>query len=74
MVFGGVGSGDQDDIGFFDVADGVRHSAASECCSQTGYGGRMSEPGAMINVVGFQHPPSKFIGDVILFIGYSCGG
>ncbi len=39
-------------IRFFDVSDGIRHCAASECCSQTGYGGRMSEPGAMIDVIG----------------------
>ena len=74
MVLGGVGSSNENDVRCFDVADGVRHGTTSECCSQTGYGGGMSEPGAMIDVVGFQHRPCKLIGDIILLVRYSRGG
>jgi hypothetical protein len=37
MIFGGVGSGDQNHLGILDVTDGVGHGTASECCGQTGH-------------------------------------
>ena len=61
MVLGGVGAGDQDHIGVFDIGDGVRHCATSESCGQTGHGGAMSETGAMVDVVGFKHRPGEFL-------------
>ena len=74
MVFGGVGPGNQDHIGFFDIADGICHGATAECCGQTGHGGGMSEPGAMIDIVGFKNRPGKFLGNIIFFIGDPGGG
>ena len=69
MVFRGIGAGDEDDIGLLDIGDGVCHGATSECCGQTGHGGAMSEPGAMIDVVRLEHRPGKLVGDVVFFIG-----
>jgi hypothetical protein len=60
MVFGCIGTGDQNNIRFLDILDGVGHRSASERCGQTGHCGAMSEPGAMIDVVCLQHPPANF--------------
>jgi hypothetical protein len=38
MIFGGIGPGDDNDIRFFNVADGIRHGATAESCGQTGHG------------------------------------
>jgi hypothetical protein len=69
MVFGGVGAGDEDDVGLSDVGDGVGHRATSECCGQTGHGGAVSETGAMVDVVRLQHRPGEFVGDIVFFVG-----
>jgi len=69
VVFGRVGSGDQNGIGFFNTTNRIGHGTASECCGQTGHSGRMSETCAVIDIVGFKHRPGKFLGDVIFLIG-----
>ena len=73
MVFSSVRSGDQDHIGFFDLGDGIGHCATSESCGQTGHCGGMSEPGTMIDVVGFQNSPCKLVGQIIFFVGNTGG-
>ena len=69
MVFRGVGAGDQDDVGLLDIGDGVGHRATSERCGQTGHGGAVSETGAVIDVVGLEHRPGEFLGDVVFLVG-----
>ena len=74
MVFGGVGSGYQDNVRGFDIGNGVCHGAGSECCGQTGHGGAVSETGAMIDVVGFEHRPHELLDHIIVFVGHPGGG
>ena len=74
MVFGGIGAGDQNDIGLFNTIDGIGHGTAAKRCGQTGHSGRMSETGAVIDAVGFKHRPGKFLGNVIFLVGDSGRG
>ena len=43
-------------------------SAAAECGGQTGHRRGMSNPGTVIDVVGPQHRPSKFLSNIVVFI------
>ena len=69
MILGCIGSCNQNNVRFFNVPNGICHCATSECCGQTGHGGGMSEPGAVVNIVGFHHSPCKFMGKIVFFIG-----
>ena len=42
------------------LPDGVGHGAAAERSGQTGHGGGVSEPGAVIDIVGPYHRPHHF--------------
>ena len=68
MVFSGIGSGNQNHLGLFNITDGVGHRSTAEGCGQTGHSGGMSEAGTVVDIVGFQHRPGEFVGDIILFI------
>jgi len=41
---------------------------------QTGHGGRMSEPGTVVDVVGAQHSPAQLLHNIIVFVGTLGGG
>ena len=69
MAGRGIGPDDKYTAGFFDLRDGVRHGTTAESGSQTGHRGGMSETCAVINVVGADGGPGKFLGQVIFFIG-----
>ena len=69
MVFRRVGSRRQDDIGEFDLLDGVRHCTASECGGQTGHRHGVSETGAVIDIVGADHRAHEFLEEVVFLIG-----
>ncbi len=71
MIFCGIGTGDDDHISGFNIGDGIGHCTTAECRGQTGHSRAMSEPSAMIDIVGLQHRPGKFMGDVVLLIGDS---
>ena len=70
MIFSGIGSDNQNQIRLFNILDGVCHCATSESCGQTGHGGRMSETGAVIDIIGLKYRPYEFLGDIILFVGH----
>ena len=69
VVFRGVRSGDQDNLGLLDLRDGIGHGATAERRGQTGHGGAVSEPGAVIDVVGFKCGPGEFLHQIVLFVG-----
>ena len=69
MIFGGVGPGYQYDFGVFDIADGICHGSASESCGQTGHGGGMSEPGAVVDIVCLEHGPGELVGNIVFLVG-----
>ena len=74
MVFGGVGADDEDALGVGQLRDGVGHGAGTESRGQTDHGGAMSESGAVIDVVGADGGPGKFLDQVVFFVGDLGGG
>ena len=56
-----VSSDGQDTFRFAYLGDRIGHCTAAKSCGQTGHGWGMSEPGAMINVVGLHHGPGEFL-------------
>ena len=73
MTRGCVRTCDKDTGRILNFGDGVGHGATSKCCGKTCHCGRMSEPGAVIHIVGPDHCSCKFLNQVILFIGNFCG-
>ena len=65
----GVGADSQDTTGITNITDGVGHRPAAECCDQTGHRGGMSETGTVVNIIGAQYRPGKFLNDIVLLIG-----
>jgi hypothetical protein len=51
MVLRGVGACGEDQIGEFDLIDGICHSATAECGGQTGHRNGVSKAGAVIYIV-----------------------
>ena len=69
VSLGGVGANSQDTGGITNFTDGVGHCPAAEGCGQTGHGGGMSETGTVVNIVGAQHRPGKFLDDIVVLVG-----
>ncbi len=69
MALRGVRPNDKNAVSVPDFGDGVGHGSAAEGCDQTGHGGGMSEPGAVVDIVSAQNRPGKLLHQVILFIG-----
>ena len=69
MSLRGVRANDKYAVSVSDFSDGVGHGAAAECCDQTGHGRRMSETGAMVDIVGADNGPGKFLHQVVFFVG-----
>ncbi len=69
MGLGGVGAGNQDDLGPLDLVDRVGHRPAAEGGGQTGHGGGVSEAGAVVDVVGGESRPGEFLQEVVLLVG-----
>jgi len=70
MVFRGIGSGHQDHLRLFNIRNGIGHCATAECGGQTGHRGAVSEPGAVIHIIGFKHRAGQFLGQIVFLIGY----
>ena len=68
MLLRGVGAYDQNALGIGQLRYGVGHGPAAEGKGQGGYGGGMTEPGAVIDVVGLHHQAGELLGQVILLI------
>ena len=69
VVLGCVGSRDQNNVGIFNIADWVCRGATSKTRGQTGHCGRVSETGAVIDIVGLYYRPGEFLKQVVLLIG-----
>ena len=69
MGLGGVRAGDEDDLGVFQLGDGIRHRARTQGGGQTGNGRGVAQAGAMVDVVGAHHRTHEFLKKIILFIG-----
>ena len=64
----GIGTDDEYAICMPDFIDGVGHGSAAERCDQTGHRGRMSETGAVVDVVRTDYRAGKFLQQVIFFV------
>jgi hypothetical protein len=69
MIFRRIGSCCQDDVGEFDLLDGVSHRTASECGGQTGHRHGVSETGAVIDMVGADPRSHELLEKVVFLIG-----
>ncbi|MBA7679151.1 hypothetical protein ES703_87434 [subsurface metagenome] len=69
MVLSGIGAYGEDATGIGDLGDGVGHRPTSEALGQTGNSGGVAETGTVIYVICAHHRASKFLYDVVFFIG-----
>jgi len=64
-----VGTDDKDAAGIFNLGNGICHGSTSESGGQTDHRGGMSEPRAVVDVVGADDGPGEFLCQVIFFVG-----
>ena len=69
MGLGGVGTGNQNNFRVFDLVDRIGHGAAAEGGGKTCHRGGVSEAGTVVDVIGLQDCPGKFLQEIVLFIG-----
>ena len=73
MICRGIGADDEDAIGFFNSVDGIGHGSRSECGGKTCHRRGVSEPGAVVHVVGAKHRAGQFLCQVVLLVGHFGG-
>jgi hypothetical protein len=66
---GGIGSDDKNATGILDFRNGIGHGPTTEGGGKTCHRRGMSETGAVIHVIGADHGPGKFLGQIIFFVG-----
>ena len=69
MGFGGIGAGDDEALQIFHFGDGIAHSAGAKGQLQAGNAAGVTQPGAVINIVGAQHAAHQFLVQVVVFVG-----
>jgi len=72
VALGGVGADDDHAVAGSHVPqlpDGVGHGAAAKGSGQTGHAGGVSEPGAVVDVVGADAGAQEFLEEVVLLVG-----
>ena len=65
---GGIGTGDQDNLGLVKFVDGVGHGAGAEGGGKTCHRGRVSEPGAVVDVIGADNSAGKLLQQVVFLV------
>ncbi len=65
---GGIGTGDQDNLGLVEFVDGVGHGAGAEGSGKTCHRGRVSEPGAVVDVIGADNSAGKLLQQVVFLV------
>ena len=68
MGFRRIGADDKEHSAVGDFADGVCHGAGTEGCDQTGHGGTVSGPGAVVDTVCANHRAHEFLQQIIFFV------
>ncbi len=74
MAGGSVATDDDGTSRAADFTNRISHCAATETSGQTGHGGRMSKTGTVVHVISLHDSPSKFLGQVVFFVGASGRG
>ena len=73
MVLSSVGPDHEKATHILDFINGISHCSAAERGHQTGDRGGVSETGAVVDIVGTNHHPSKLLHEVIFLIGALSG-
>ncbi len=68
MGLGGIGTAHHQDVGTYDLLERRRGSPASQCGQQTADRGSVSDPCAVIDVVGADNRACQFLCQIVLFI------
>ncbi len=74
VSFSRVRAGDQEDIGFHNVPNGVGHRSRANGRGQTGHAAAVSETGAVVDIIGANDRPGQFLEQVVFFVGAFGGG
>jgi len=69
MAFCCIRTDNKNTCSILDFRNGISHGSTSKRCGQTDHSRGMSETGTMVDIVGANHRPGKFLNQVILFIG-----
>ena len=64
-----IGAYSQDAGSTINLVYGVGHSATAKALPQTSYSGAMAQAGAVVNIVGAQYHPSKFLNNIVILVG-----
>ena len=73
MLRRGVGTGDQEQIRILKFPDGIGHRSRTECGGQTDHRCAVSEPGAVIDIVGAERRPGHLHEQIVFLIGHLRG-
>ena len=64
----GIGTDRKDTIRILDFRNGISHGATTECRGKTCHCGRVSEPGAVIHIIGSESGPANLLQKVVFLI------
>ena len=70
MRRGGVGADDKYAVGILDLGNGIGHGSTAKGGGKTYHRGGVSEPGAVVDVVGPHCGSGKFHDDVVFLVGH----
>ena len=69
MSCGGIGANSQDAGGITNLVYRVGHSTTTKALGKANYGRGMAQTGTVVNIVGAQYRPAKFLNDIVILVG-----
>ena len=69
MSLGGIGADDEKNIGVFNLIEGVGGRSAAKAGSEPGHGWGVTDPGAVVHIVGAEDGPGQLLHQVVLLVG-----
>ena len=69
MSLGSVGADSQDTPSITELIDGVGHSPAAKALAEPNYCRSMTKTGTVVDIVGAQYRPGKFLDDIVILVG-----
>ena len=74
MGLGGIGADDEKNIGVFNLVEGVGGRSAAKAGRQPGHRWGMTDPGAVVHIIGAEDGSSQLLHQIVLLIGAAGGG
>ena len=68
VVVGGVGADDENGLGLQTIGERIGHRTAANLLHQGRYGGGMTQPRAVIDVIGAEHRADQLLKEIIVFV------